>query len=101
MDWDEYKRYMRDDAIERLFTKDTTLLIDAILNESVGSDDGAEYALEIMSLATIYALSLDDESKTQEEADRVRRLMYETIEESPFFEGLIKQKLDEMWDMGV
>jgi hypothetical protein len=101
MEWDDYKRYMRDDAIEALFTQDTTLLIDEILNQSVGSHDGAEYAIEIMCLAVNYALSLDDENKTTDEVNRLKRLMDETIEDSPFFEKLVNHKLNEMWDMGV
>jgi len=101
MEWDEFVEERRDDAIDNLLQQDSIAIADEVINYARDKDDNGEYALELMALAMTAYLARNDKSIDAERVGQLDRFFEETLLEAPFFDGLVRYKLNEMWDMGA
>ena len=101
LDWDEFKVERRDEAIDLILDYDSILVLDAVINHTVGSDENAEYAFDVMVMALSTLLAQRDKGLDKDKAKITESVFEKTLLEAPFFEDLIEFKLNEMWDMGI
>lgn len=99
MEWDEFVEERRDDAIEALLVRDSTAIVDEVVNYLWERNENGEHAVDIMAVALTAYLARNDVTISPERVQKLDRFFENTLLEAPFFEDLIKYKLNEMWDM--
>jgi len=89
---------MRDKAIDELFYDDVGFLAD-LLTDEMGRDD-KEHAEDIAILGLSYALYSQSDTVREETRDQFLKLMYDLIQQAPFFDKIVESKLQDMWERG-